>query len=963
MSDFPNSSNPTLSTIAGDGVVGFAGNGGAATSAELYSPTGLVVDNAGNFYIADLGNNRIRKVNTSGVVSTFAGNGTPGFGGDGGVALNAELNGPQAIAIDSAGNIYIADSKNNRVRRVDVNGFITTVAGSGTAGFSGDGGAATTAELNGPQGIALDSAGDIFIADSQNNRVRRVDVHGLISTVAGNGAAGFSGDTGAATSAELNVPVGVAVDVVGNLFIADALNNRVRKVSTAGAITTLAGSGIAGYSGDGAAATLAKIDYPSGVAVDSGGGVYFADLENFRVRKIDTSGLISTVAGTGVAATSSPYGIALDGQGSLYIADSTNSVVQIKTVNQTVEITFPTPTPDFSPDTTDGWISNRIFNAGNVAWNGGVFISQFGYTYNPFSTGDTADPQDCSVIAPLAPGESCDLNFYFYPATYMSGIGGEGLLVYNNETAACGPPDCGYNFAISATGILPPVVIQPSTLPAATVGTAYSQVITSEPSNGPGNSYTATGLPPGLTLQSLPGGETLAGTPTQGGTFPLVISAYDPGDYHQDPPLSGSASYTFIVNGMPTSTSLTVTAPGSSNSSVAAGSVVTLTASVNSGTGPLTPGMVKFCDTTTTTCMGTHLLGTAQLTSTGVATFRFVPGIGNHSYQALFVGTHNAASSASTALSLNVTESNPLSSITTIAQGGSAGDYSLTATVAASLTPSGSVSFLDTSSGDAIVTTGTLPTGPAGVSFLNSSNPAVGKYPRCIAVADFNQDGFEDVAVGNYVDGTIEILFGDGHGNFTPSAKGTIGVSYPNSIATADINGDGIPDLAIATFGGSAGEPGVAGVTTLIGDGSGGFSASSGYYGNGTYSVAIADFTGNGVPSVVATNYYQNSDGTGGGQTGIATGDFNGDGIQDMVIANSQANTVSIIVSNSSGGFTPLAPIATGNAPVSIAVSDFNGDGILDLAVANISSNFLTILLGNGDGPLRPLRQTTKQYR
>jgi hypothetical protein len=220
----------TISTVAGNGTQGSSGDGAAATSAELSTPFDTAVDSAGNIYIADTSNNRIRKVDTSGNISTVAGNGTQGYSGDGSVATSAELYSPFGVAVDSAGNIYIADSSNNRIRKVDTSGNISTVAGNGTGGYGGDGGAATSAELNSPYGVAVDRAGNIYIADYANNRIRKVDTSGTISTVAGNGTQGYSGDGSAATSAELNSPGGVAMDSAGNIYILDSSNNRIRKV-------------------------------------------------------------------------------------------------------------------------------------------------------------------------------------------------------------------------------------------------------------------------------------------------------------------------------------------------------------------------------------------------------------------------------------------------------------------------------------------------------------------------------------------------------------------------------------------------------------------------------------------------------------------------------------------------------------------------------------------------------------
>ena len=330
-----------ITTVAGGG--SGLGDGGAATAARLYYPSGVALDGAGNLYIADATNQRIRKVDAAGVITTVAGDGTRGFGGDGGAAVAAQLGNPYGVAVDGSGNLYIADWANHRIRKVDAEGVISTVAGDGTEGYSGDGGAAVAAQLYAPFGVALDAAGNLYIADTRNNRIRKVDAAGSISTVAGGGsglgdggAAGFSGDGGPAVAAHLNRPIDVAPDAAGNLYIADTFNNRIRKVDAAGVISTVAGDGTEGYSGDGGPATATQLNIPFGVALDAAGNLYIADTRNNRIRKVDSAGRISTVAGDGTRGFSgdgglavgaqlcSPTGVAPDGAGNLYIADWAN---------------------------------------------------------------------------------------------------------------------------------------------------------------------------------------------------------------------------------------------------------------------------------------------------------------------------------------------------------------------------------------------------------------------------------------------------------------------------------------------------------------------------------------------------------------------------------------------------------------------------------------------------------------
>jgi len=304
-----------IHTVAGNGNFGFSGDGGPATNAALSGPQGVFVDSAGNIFIADLGNHRIREViATTGNIQTVAGNGNFGFSGDGGPATSAALSGPEAVFVDSSSNIFIADTFNQRIREVvAATGNIQTVAGNGTFGYSGDGGPATNATFFDPSDLSVDNLGNIFIADRGNSRIREVvAATGTIQTVAGNGTRGFSGDGGLATGASLWVPTGVFVDSSGNIFIADTFNQRIREVVAAtGNIQTVAGNGTSGYSGDGGPATNATINVPSDVHADSAGNLFIADTFNNRIRKVDaTTGIIQTVAGNGIADFSGDGGLA-----------------------------------------------------------------------------------------------------------------------------------------------------------------------------------------------------------------------------------------------------------------------------------------------------------------------------------------------------------------------------------------------------------------------------------------------------------------------------------------------------------------------------------------------------------------------------------------------------------------------------------------------------------------------------
>jgi myo-inositol-hexaphosphate 3-phosphohydrolase/streptogramin lyase len=333
-----------ISTVVGTGgVSGFSGDGGPATSARLRAPRVVEADANGNLYITDTENHRVRKVDSTGKITTIAGTGTAGYSGDNGPATSAMLDNPHGVAVDAAGNVYIADSPNQRIRKVSpTTGIITTVAGTGSSGYNGDNIAATTARLNYPKGVEIGPDGALYIGDANNHRIRRVDLStGIITTVAGTGSAGSTGDGGPATSARLNTPRNVAFGPDGDLYIADDSNFKVRRVdSVTKTITTVAGTGSAGFSGDGGAATSARMNRVRDVAVDSAGNVYIADELNNRIRWVDTSGIMRTFAGTGSGsfsgdggpATSAgirgPRGVAVDPQGRVLIGDTGNHAIR-----------------------------------------------------------------------------------------------------------------------------------------------------------------------------------------------------------------------------------------------------------------------------------------------------------------------------------------------------------------------------------------------------------------------------------------------------------------------------------------------------------------------------------------------------------------------------------------------------------------------------------------------------------
>jgi uncharacterized protein (TIGR03437 family) len=321
-----------IETVVGTDIIGFSSSNTTANATPLNYPTGVTVDPSSNMFISDTLNLRLRKV-ANNVISTAAGNGLFSYGGDGGAAASAQLNAPQGVAVDPSGNLYIADTSNNAIRKVAANGIISTVAGTGISGGAAAGNGAN--QFNGPLGMAADSGGNVYIADSQNARVVKLSSGGIQTVVAGSGTAGYGGDGGAATSAQFNSPTGVAVDSSGNLYIADFGNNRIRKVSASGTVTTIAGNGNSGYSGDGGLATGALLNLAQGVAVDGAGNVYIADTGNNAIRRVTPAGIINTIA-----LIVNPVAIATDSLGNLYVTDAGSLVYQIYPLSNPIVVTI-----------------------------------------------------------------------------------------------------------------------------------------------------------------------------------------------------------------------------------------------------------------------------------------------------------------------------------------------------------------------------------------------------------------------------------------------------------------------------------------------------------------------------------------------------------------------------------------------------------------------------------------------
>src|ERR1035438_1458090 len=406
-------------TIAGNGSEGFSGDGGNALAAQMGAIWGLAVDAQGNVYFADTWNQRVRMVAAGGTISTIAGSGSSGDSGDGGPALSADLLWPAGLALDTAGNLYV--STGSRVRKVSSDGTIAAFAGTSSPGYGGDGQIATRASLREPHGLAVDSAGNVYIADSGNFRIRKVAQTGKIAPIAGTGQYGYSGDGGPATAARIGYVDAIALDLAGNLYFSDPYNHCVRRISPSGTIQTVAG-GAFGSGGDGGPPTGAQLRYPRGVVVDRTGNLFVADSLNYRIRVVGAGGTLFTAAGTGAsgfsgdggpgpyAALNMPYALAADPAGDLYIADLRNFRIRCLQSPQAP----PQPAPNLGTP-----IVNSASYAGPAA--PGALVSIFGENLARGAASATAVPLATSLAgttvfingspAPMLYASSSQINF------------------------------------------------------------------------------------------------------------------------------------------------------------------------------------------------------------------------------------------------------------------------------------------------------------------------------------------------------------------------------------------------------------------------------------------------------------------------------------------------------------------------------------------------------------------------
>lgn len=789
-----------LSTVAGNGAWIYNGDGGPAAEAPIYLPMGGAADAAGNVYFADSSNDRIRRIDAAtGAISTVAGNGTAGFSGDGGLATSASVNAPSTVVLDGAGNLYIADTSSDAIRMVNAaTGIITTIAGVGDkAGYSGDLGPGVAAHLTSPNGLALDAAGNLYIADTGNNAVRKLNLAtGIIATVAGNGTAGYGGDGGSATSAMLNSPQGIALGGDGSLFIADFTNNRIRKVDAAGSISTVAGSGAPGFAGDGGSATAALLNIPAGVVVDVAGNIYVGDSGNNRVRKVSAlTGSISTIAGfnaesmTGdggpstAASLYGPYGLFLDGPGNLYIADmfnnrirkiSSNSALLEYPVMRVGRVSAPQP--------------EGLENDGNASLNLTALATVSNSALDPATT-------TCAVSVALSADQSCILGAEFAPTTVGNSITGTisvasnaanapSILTLNGKvlsvdptvatlTSSINPSAYGssvtFSVLVTSTGLTPTGTIQfmdgttqigTATLSAtATASFTLSTLapgahtITADYSGDVSNASAISNSIAQVVKQSTKLALASSGSPSvvyATVTYTATLSApigspsgsivfYDGPTALGNAALNGSgvaalsvvmstatqhtitASYAGDASDLPSQSApiqqvvsqiATTTTLAASNTTVPAGTPVTFTAAVANSAGVAPTGTVVFTDGATS--IGTAVLdihGSATLTTSSLL-------VGAHPITASYRGDGNNLISASTALTETIQQAATTMSLASSVNPSIAGSSVVfTATITgAAEAATGAITFKD---GSTVLGTGALSGGKA--TFATSS--------------------------------------------------------------------------------------------------------------------------------------------------------------------------------------------------------------------------------------------------
>ncbi len=699
-----------IDTVVGNNFWLYRGDNVLGTDAPIFLPTAVVADAGGNIFISDFGNFRIRRVDAlTGLISTVAGDGIPGFAGDGGPAVNASIGNPSGLIVDGAGNIYFADTNNNAIRRVDaVTHLITTVAGTGTQGYTGDGNLATAATLYLPEGIAFDPAGNLYIADTGNNVIRMVDaITHKIRTVAGTGAAGYNGDNIAATSAQLNSPWNLGTAVDGSILIADISNNRVRKFTAGGNITTIAGTGGEGFTGDGGIATGAQLHSPVAIATDPAGNIYIADSGNNRVRKINAStGFIDTIVGDGgetfggdlglanQAGLYGPYALFFDNvTGNLLVADMFhNRIRRVSATALTLQFAAIRVTKASPP------FPVGVQNDGNAT-----------LTFAPPTLLNAALEPSTTTCAPgpLVTATGCKLGVQFAPTVVGSLI--QGSVTLNSD--ATNQPSI-ISISGPALSVEPTITTLTSSLNPTLVGASFTftAIVKSADTSRTGPITFldgATAICSNVQIDAT--GTALCATTT------LTLGQHSiTAAYAGDPNNAASTSNT-LLQFVQQPVTLVL---GATPTTAIATSPVLLAVTATTPTG--TPsGTVTFYD-------GTTAIGTSTLVAgaVSISTTQLSPGV--HSLTAQTAASGNNAASTSNVVTETITEGTTLTTLASSASNvkfGTAVTFTATVISTNGPTPTGNVQFKE---GNTVLGTGTI--SASGIATLTLSSVAPGSH-------------------------------------------------------------------------------------------------------------------------------------------------------------------------------------------------------------------------------------------
>ncbi len=839
---------PNTFLVAGtdEGPGGYSGDGNAATRARLNMPSSVVVDGSGNVFIADQRNNRIRKVDSNGIITTVAGTGyvnpatgNGGYSGDNGPATSARLNWPSNLALDGVGNLFIADSVNGRIRKVDTNGIITTVAGRTGIGAFTDGVLATSAYLTGINSLAVDASGNLFIADWDNNRIRKVDSNRIISTVAGNGTAGYSGDGGKATNAAITAGA-IALDRAGNLFFADG--NRVRKVATDGIISTVAGNGVRAYAGDGLAATDAELGGPWGLTVDAFGNVIITEAEGWRIRKVDAKGIRSTVA---TSVDLAPIAICADAVGNLFEVDASSRIFKISPSGPTLEV----------KSTTAKGVGNYDV----------VVTSPFGSVTSSLAVLSLPHPP-VDIADDFSNGNDDGWTRYDALAGAFANYVPANFVVANEQ----------YRISIP------------------------------KPSPNPYGFVRALPYRADQIYTDFEVSANIAAWDNAGGSWFGVVGRMN------QIGLNKTSGYLFWYRSDAKALFLNVFR-GESGLSIALNQALTLDPTHS----------YRF----TLTAVGERLTGTVvdlAAPDVVVAAMMGLSGLFPSGYCGVFCGGLGGA------------------------------DVTFDNIVARTPTPTPPSLSL---------------TSAPGVGFEKPARYTTGLFPHGIDKGDLNRDGVLDLVISNSRGGNVTVFLGETNGTFTKHQDYSVG-SGPLSPTIARLNGDDFPDLVVAN--GSS-----TNVSVLLGQSDGTLSDKVNFtVGSRPASIGTGDFNKDGVLDLVTANsgstnvslLLGNGDGTfkdkldlnvGRAPLVVRTVDFNGDGMLDLVTANSGDDTVSILLGRGDGTFQDQVFYAVGRGPSSIAIGDFNGDARPDVVVVSRSVNSVTVLPGLAGGTLGPALSTS----